>query len=305
VHVKSGFGFGLNHIVEVLTGAKSEAVRQRGHDTLSTYGIGGEIKREAWQAIGRELLRLGLVEAAPGKFATLQLTEAGLVALRERTSITLTKPAEVAAKTRSRAGAIETDEKLFDQLRTLRREIADERDVPAYVIFSDVALREMARSYPTSSADFRRIPGVGEQKLKDFAEPFLGAIRAYLEANPRQTFGPAAAPSAAPRRKLNDSEAETLRRFLSGESIDEIARTRGFVRGTICTHLALAIEGGAPLTLSRFFDADQQAEIAVAYARHGGANLAGLRDSLGGNYGIDDLRLFRAFASRAPSPETD
>ncbi|MDQ6624534.1 MAG: DNA helicase RecQ [Verrucomicrobiota bacterium] len=298
VQQKSGFGFGLNHIVEVLMGAKTEAVRQRGHDQLSTYGIGGEMKRTAWQAIGRELLRLGLVEAAPGKFATLQLTEAGLVALRERTSITLTIPADVATKTKSRAGEIETDETLFDELRTLRRTIADERDVPAYVIFSDVALREMARSYPTSTAEFRRIPGVGEQKLKDFAEPFLAAIREYLESHERQSFG-MKSPATAPKRSaLNDSERETLQRFQRGESVDEIARTRGFVRGTICTHLVLAIEKGAVLTRNQFFTEDEQAEIAVAFARMGGGNLTGLRDSLGGKFSIDDLRLFRAFATR-------
>ncbi|MBA3273545.1 MAG: DNA helicase RecQ [Chthoniobacterales bacterium] len=301
VHAKSGFGFGLNHIVEVLTGAKTEAVKQRGHDQLSTYGIGNEMKREAWQAIGRELLRLGLVEAAPGKFATLQLTEAGLKALRERTSITLTKPVDVATKTKSRAGEIETDEALFDALRSLRHTIADERDVPAYVIFSDVALREMARNYPTTPAEFRRIPGVGEQKLKDFAEPFLAAINEHLESNPRQTFGSAPAPAPAPaqrRGSLNDSERETLRRFQTGESIDDIAKTRGFVRGTICTHLALAIESGAALTMDRFFTVDQQAEIAVAFGRTGGANLTGLRDSLGGRYSVDELRIFRALAKR-------
>src|SRR5947207_9920315 len=85
---KSGFGFGLNHIVDVLCGADTEPIRQRGHDQLSTYGIGNELKRDAWQAIGRELSRLGLVAAAPGKFATLQLTGTGLAALRERTPIT-------------------------------------------------------------------------------------------------------------------------------------------------------------------------------------------------------------------------
>lgn len=297
VYTKSGFGFGLNHIVEVLTGAKTEAVKQRGHDQLSTYGIGGEMKREAWQAIGRELLRLGLVEAAPGKFATLQLTPAGLDALRQRTSITLTKPVDVATKTKGRAGEIETDETLFDELRARRRKIADERDVPAYVIFSDVALREMARSYPTTPAEFRKIPGVGEQKLKDFAEPFLAAISAYLASHPRQTFGAArAAPSR--RAALNDSESETLRRFRAGESIDEIAQARGFVRTTISSHLALAVESGAPLSRDRFFTADQQAEIAVAYARTGARNLVGLRDSLGGKYSIDELRIFRAFAAR-------
>ena len=300
VHQKSGFGFGLNHIVEVLTGAKTEAVRQRRHDELSTYGIGSEMKREAWQAVGRELIRLGLVEAAPGKFATLSLSEKGLAALRDRTSITLTKPADVARKTKTRAGEIAADEKLFDQLRIVRRRLADERNVPAYVIFSDVALREMARSYPTTPAEFRRIPGVGEQKLKDFAQPFLAAISDYLATNSRQTFeAPAAAPQPARSRHLNDSESETLTRFRGGESIDDIARARGFVRATIFTHLALAIEAGAALTVDRFFTPDQQAEIAVAYARTGGRNLAGLRDALAGRYSIDELRIFRAFANRS------
>ncbi len=191
VQQKSGFAFGLNHIVEVLTGADTEAIRQRGHNEISTYGIGSDLKRDAWQAIGRELLRLGLVEVAPGKFATLQVTDAGRDALRDRTPVTLTKVAEKpAAKSRKRAGEIECDETLFDDLRLVRRNLADERNVPAYVIFSDVALREMARSYPTTPAEFRRIPGVGEQKLKDFSKPFLAAIAEYLQNHPRQEFSP-------------------------------------------------------------------------------------------------------------------
>ena len=189
IHARHGFGFGLGHVVDVLRGADTEAIRQRGHNELSTYGIGGELKRNEWQAIGRELLRLGLVECAPGKFATLSLTPAGLEALRKRTSIVLTKQIEIAEKApRPRTGAIECDEVLFERLRALRRQLADERGVPAYIIFSDVSLREMARNYPTNSAEFRRIPGVGEQKLKDFGEAFLSEIKSHLAANPRRTF---------------------------------------------------------------------------------------------------------------------
>jgi ATP-dependent DNA helicase RecQ len=152
IHAKSGFGFGLNHVVDVLRGADTEAIRQRVHNELSTYGIGRELKRDAWQAIGRELLRLGLIECAPGKFATLSLTPAGRDALRHRTSITLTKQIEVVARDqKARAGAIECDEALFERLRSLRRKLADARNVPAYVIFSDVSLREMARNYSTNS----------------------------------------------------------------------------------------------------------------------------------------------------------
>jgi ATP-dependent DNA helicase RecQ len=201
VQQKSGFAFGLNHIVEVLTGANTEPIRQRRHNELSTYGIGRELKRDAWQAIGRELLRLGLLEVAPGKFATVQVTSAGRAALRARSAVTLTKqPDKPEAKAKLRAGAIECDEVLFEELRRLRRTLADTRNVPAYVIFSDVALREMARAYPTTPAEFRRIPGVGEQKLKDFAEPFLAAIADYVEKNPRQGFG---LPTDRRRGKIN------------------------------------------------------------------------------------------------------
>jgi ATP-dependent DNA helicase RecQ len=189
IHARHGFGFGLNHVVDVLRGADTEAIRQRGHHQLSTYGIGGELKRGEWQAIGRELLRLGLVECAPGKFSTLSLTPAGLEALRKRTSIILTKRMEIAEKgTRPKPGAIACDEVLFKRLRTLRRQLADERGVPAYIIFSDVSLRQMARKYPMNSSEFRCIPGVGEQKLKDFAEPFLNEIRNHLASNPARTL---------------------------------------------------------------------------------------------------------------------
>jgi ATP-dependent DNA helicase RecQ len=189
IQVKSGFGFGLNHVVGVLRGADIEAIRQRGHNELSTYGIGRDLKREEWQAIGRELLRLGLVECASERFATLTLTKAGRDTLRDRIPITLTKQIEVVTRDKKRrAGAIECDELLFERLRGLRRKLADERGVPAYIVFSDVSLREMARNQPTTPREFRRIPGVGEQKLKDFAAPFLSEIKSYLVANPRSTL---------------------------------------------------------------------------------------------------------------------
>jgi ATP-dependent DNA helicase RecQ len=270
---------------------------------LSTYGIGRELKREAWQAIGRELLRLDLVECAPGKFATLSLTSAGLETLRNRTSITLTKQVELAEKApRAKPGAIECDEALFNRLRGLRRKLADERDVPAYVIFSDVSLREMARNYPTSAGEFRRIPGVGEQKLKDFADAFLSEIRGHLATNAPRTFADDA-DSFQPRRRarLNDSQSETLLRFQKGESIDEIARARGFVRSTICSHLLAAIECGkiAGQSRDRFFTPAQENEIAAAFRQISDGKLVDVSAFLGNKYDIGLLRIFRAFAARS------
>src|SRR5438477_247633 len=302
VHTKSGFGFGLNHVVDVLRGADTEAIRQRSHNELSTYGIGHELKREVWQAIGRELLRLGFIECAPGKFATLSLTLAGRDALRHRTPITLTKQIEVVEQSRdqkARVGAIECDEVLFERVRDLRRKLADERNVPAYVIFSDVSLREMARNYPTIATEFRRIPGVGEQKLKDFAETFLSEIKNYLVGNPRRTFSSLLDPLPPPRRsRLNDSQTETLRRFQKGESIDQIARARGFVASAIYAPLLAAIERGKIAERDRFFTLEEEKQIAAAFRQISDGKLVDVSVLLGNKYDIGLLRIFRAFAAR-------
>ena len=301
IHAKNGFGFGLNHIVDVLRGADTESIRQRSHNELSTYGIGRALKRDAWQAIGRELLRLGLIESAPGKFATLGLTLAGRDALRHRTPITLTKQIEVVEQSRdqkARVGAIECDEVLFECLRDLRRKLADERNVPAYVIFSDVSLREMARNYPTTATEFRRIPGVGEQKLKDFAETFLSEIKNYLIGNPRRTFSNRLDPLPSPRgSRLNESQTETLRRFRSGESVEDISRARGFMRSTIYDHLETAIKSGESLEADRFFTGAQREEIARAFQKVADGKLADVRSLLRSKYDYGELRIFRALAA--------
>jgi ATP-dependent DNA helicase RecQ len=306
IHARQGFGFGLGHVVDVLRGADTEAIRQRGHNELSTYGIGGELKRGEWQAIGRELLRLALVECAPGKFATLSLTSAGLEALRKRTSIVLTKQIDIVEKApRRRAGAIECDEALFDRLRTLRRQLADERGVPAYIIFSDVSLREMARTYPTNSTEFRRIPGVGEQKVKEFAEPFLTEIRTYLATSPRRTF-PNEVDSLARRQdRLNDSQTDTLRRFQRGETVEQIARARGFVHSTIYGHLLAAIEyGKLSQAKARFFTPAQEKEITAAFHQIPGGTLTDISAILRNKYDIDLLRIFRALTQKRKASQS-
>jgi len=300
IHARHGFGFGLNHVVDILRGADTEMIRQRRHNQLSTYGIGRDLKRDAWQAIGRELSRLGFIECAPGRFATLTLTPAGREVLRSRIPITLTKQIDIAAhKEKPRAGSIECDELLFEELRALRRKLADERDVPAYVIFSDVSLRKMARNYPTTAREFRRIPGVGEQKLKDFARPFLSEIKKYLATNPRQTFSDDSGSLFRQRRAhLNDSEGETLRRFQRGESVDEIARARGFVRSTIYGHLAAAIDCSKLAERTRFFTPTQEKEIVAAFHQVSDGKLVEVGALLGNRYDIGLLRIFRAFAAR-------
>jgi len=184
VREKSGINFGINQIVEVLTGAGTENIIKWDHHTISTYGIGREFSRVEWRNIGRELVRLGYLRQVAEKFNVLQLTEQGQAALRHRQSIRLTKATAATKAAQPRAGEISCDEALFERLRRLRKRLADERGVPPYIVFSDVSLRQMARNYPSNEAEFAQISGVGEQKLKRFGKVFVATIAKYRRDNP-------------------------------------------------------------------------------------------------------------------------
>jgi ATP-dependent DNA helicase RecQ len=196
---KSGFDFGITQIAEVLTGAETEKVLKWDHHAVSTYGIGKEHSQAEWKLIGRELVRLGYLKQLPEKFNVLQVSDEGWAALKQREPIHLAKPIVTPKPEKHRAekkyrardygvGAIECDEELFERLRKLRKRIADERSLPAYIIFSDVSLRQMARYYPVTEDEFTRINGVGERKLADFGKVFMDSIAGYLRRNPRMSF---------------------------------------------------------------------------------------------------------------------
>ena len=296
IREKTRFGVGLNHVIEVLTGADTEKVRKWNHEQLSTYGIGGEHSRPEWAAIGRELVRLGYLRQTKEKFSVLELTNDGLAALKQRRKVTLTKPVTAPKSKVHRAGEIACDEVLFDRLRKLRKQLADERNVPAYIVFSDVALRQMARDYPASEREFARISGVGEKKLREFGDVFLAEIAAHLGNNPRQIFADDsfAAPAPPARNSLGDSARDTLRRFRSGQSVEQIAEDRNLTVGTIHGHLTEAIERGESVELKRFFTDTEQQKIAAAFERNGFGNLTAVFESLGGACDYGRLRIFRA-----------
>ncbi len=189
VRQKSGFDVGLNHLVAVLTGSEAEGVLRWQHHTLSTFGIGKELGRNEWGAIGRELVRLGLLRQASGMMPTVSLTDEGMATLKERRTVRLTKPREAPKASVPRAvtasGAVTCDEVLFEKLRRLRKRLADEQGVPPYIVFGDVSLRHMARDYPTTERDFLAIPGVGETKLRVYGDEFLAEIESHVAANGR------------------------------------------------------------------------------------------------------------------------
>ena len=302
IREKNGFGVGLNHIVEVLTGADTEKIRKWGDERLSTYGIGKEHGRPEWAAIGRELIRLGFLRQTTEKFSVLEITNEGRAALKERRKVTLTRPVAVPESKVHHVGEIACDETLFERLRELRKRLADERDVPAYIVFSDVALRQMARNYSESERDFARISGVGEKKLREFGEAFLNEIALHLATNPRQIFADDSFITPPARKtSLNDTTRETLRRFRAGESVEQLASDRQSTAGTVFGHLANALEAGEPVDLHQLISAEAEAEITAAFTRTGWGNIVGARELLGEKYDYGLLRVYRAARARAVS----
>ena len=298
IREKSRFGVGLQHVVEVLCGADTEKVRKFGHQSLSTYNIGGEHSRAEWGSIGRELVRLGLLFQNAEKFNIVELTDQGRAALKSRQKVTLTRPVATAEPAKHRIGEIACDEALFGKLRELRKQLADERGVPPYIVFSDVSLRQMARFYPASEKELSRISGVGDRKLREFGEVFLREIAAHLQSNPRQIFADdsfAGASAPMPHRsRLTDTVRETLHFFRQGKTIPEIARMRGVRDGTIYSHLEEAMLAGETIDVKSLLTAEAQRDIAAAFARHGFGSLGGVVASLGGKYGYGECRVVRA-----------
>lgn len=295
----SGFQVGLNHVIAVLTGADTEKIRRWGHDLLDTYGKGKIRSRHEWAALGRELLRRGYLQQTGEPYPVLALTDSGRRFLEESSALMLTKPMSPPALKNPADDHSAYDETLFTRLRYLRKALADERDVPAYVVFSDVALRQMAREYPTTEGDFLRISGVGTRKLQEFGPVFLKTIAEHLAHYPSLSFPPPSSPLLPPRvsphrRPISETVQETLHRFRSGQSVNEIATQRGLVTGTIYGHLEQAIRTGEPIELNRVLTPEQQARIAEVFAQTGYHNLAGAKERLGNAYEYGQLRLYRA-----------
>ncbi|MFZ2276175.1 MAG: DNA helicase RecQ [Prosthecobacter sp.] len=308
IRQKSGFGTGLNHVVEVLTGANTEKVRKWYHDQLSTYGIGKDMPRDEWAALGRQLIRLGHIEASADSFQTLSLSKKGLATLMNRTPVMLTRVHGVvktgtSAGKVAKAGSIACDEALFEELRALRKRLADERGVPPYVVFGDASLRHMCRQYPQTEQSFLAIPGVGSQKLADYGAAFMGAITQWLGTHEAQIFAEEAPPPPPPKMKSEDgltgTVLETLRLQRQGHSAEKIASLRSLVTSTIHNHLAQAIQQGELKADPRdYYTAEEEAELRAAAAEHGMESLGKLKEALSNRFEYPVLHYFRAFETR-------
>jgi ATP-dependent DNA helicase RecQ len=180
--------FGAGHIIDILLGKRTPRVEQHGHDALTTFGIGADLSDQQWRAVVRQLLAQRLLAVASDGYGTLVLTDASAEVLSGARTVRLRRDPEKSASRRQRRGAPAvgdlppTAQPLFEQLRTWRAGAAKERGVPAYVVFPDATLRELATRRPGSLQELSGIGGVGEKKLEAFGEELLGVLREHAGA---------------------------------------------------------------------------------------------------------------------------
>src|SRR5713101_3689924 len=187
---RTGQRFGAMHLIDVLIGHMTERVRQFGHDKLSVFGIGRELNERQWRAALRQLVAMGHLQPDSEAFGALKLTETARGVLKGETEVMLREQAPGsrirATRTKSRRGDIaprpagqgETGSAaLLGALRTWRSTMARKRGVPAYVVLHDATIDGIATSRPTTSAQLRGIPGIGDKKLEHYGDELLALVR--------------------------------------------------------------------------------------------------------------------------------
>ena len=297
--IRTGERFGVNYLVDVLRGSANKAVRTRGHHELPVFGISRDVDSDDLKEMVRSLVTNGLLAQNGGDYPTLGVSQRGHKFLKDREKLTLTRPKQ-AAPVRQVAfpGDRETayDTKLFDELAALRLEIATDREVPAYQIFGNKSLQQMAFHMPQNELEFSKISGVGDSKHRDFSERFLEVINEYVEA----TGQPAAVnrvPVSAPKKRVRGismSIRETKDLVAQGLSFEEVAEQRGISETTIRSHLERFIQEGGQVDLGHLMPPeDRRTKIAAAFKEMGEARLTPVREFLGDDYTWGELAVVR------------
>jgi ATP-dependent DNA helicase RecQ len=214
-----GQRFGMRHVIDVLRGADTERIRSLGHERLSTHGIGSDRSEQEWTSIIRQLIHRGYLEQDIANYSVLTLTAQARPLLRGEIRLELARPRVRQKTSRARKAGMQAlgpqDEGLFEELRALRKALADAEGKPPYIVFGDATLLQMAREKPLTEQDLLQISGVGQHKLEKYGSEFLDAIAIHCAGNPE---------SAA---SLGPLQRQAWDLYRQGSDLDTIATRTG------------------------------------------------------------------------------
>jgi ATP-dependent DNA helicase RecQ len=266
---------------------------------LSVYGIVDDFSKEDLRRIISQLVSRKLIVKSGDEYPILELSPRGNDFLKQREKIRLPKLQSIAKLSQpSDAVEAEYDRELFEKLRLLRKKIADEKGVPPFVVFGDLALRQMALYLPQSEENFSRIAGVGEEKLKQYGKIFTEVIQTYAKENNLSEKDVPVKRSARPPRsnRLGSTYRETQKLVLEKMSIEKIASMRGLSAGTIASHIEKLVSSGEKIDIDYLRPSSERfGKIKAAFQKSGGTALSPVREMLGEPFSYAELKIARLF----------
>jgi len=292
--------YGADYTANVLIGSKEQRLLEANHDQLSTYGLLSDHTKKLVRDWIEQLVGQGYLEK-DGEYNVLLITERGWRAIRGDETPRLLKPADKPRKRAAEDSWDGVDRGLFDTLRVLRRKIASTRSVPAYIVFGDASLRDMARRRPSTVDEFLEVTGVGQAKARQYGEEFVATISEYcrshsLDQDVDPAMRPAPKPARAIKRKrtratLNLTKQLAFGRFDKGESIVAVADAIERKPEIALKYLLDYIAQKKLTNPEPWVDAATFAQIAQAAQAVGTARVMGILKELNGEVDFDQVRI--------------
>ncbi len=288
--------FGLNYIVDVIKGSNSEKIWAE-HKLLSVYGIGKDRPKGEWTHYANELVYGGYLLKDANHYNVLRLTEKGKEVLFKSAKAMLPTPIEVEQPTTNEPVIYQEhpyEETLFELLKEQRNLLAKVQNVPAYLIFSDSSLLDLATYLPLNTIDLAKMSGFGAFKVEKYGAAFLNVVQTYCQQKQLVTRVELKAPKRERKQgsneKDNDSKRISFDMWNEGKSVAEIATARGFTTSTIEGHLAFYV-GSGELQLSELVSAEKQALIEAALAQWDKISMKSLKESLPEDISYGEIKL--------------
>ncbi|MED1864140.1 DNA helicase RecQ [Fictibacillus nanhaiensis] len=266
--------FGKTLIAQVLTGSKNKKVIEQRFNKLPTYGMMKEKSTKEVTDLIEFFISQEIIAVEHGTFPTLYIKEKGKDILLGKEQI-MRKEAVVTKQ-------VAADDPLFEELRIVRKTIAEQENVPPFVIFADTALKDMCVKLPESKTEFLSVTGVGQNKLEKYGERFISAISTYLSEHPERREGANQShkPKAPPKKATPDSHLETYTFYKEKMSVDEIAEHRGLALSTVENHLIQCMQEGMDVHMEDLIPDEYVSEIEHAIQQAGGEKLKPIKELL-------------------------
>ena len=283
--------YGVNFVVDFLRGSKSEKILPW-QTKLKTYGVGSDKSKDEWRQYLNDFIVMGYLLQEEGQYPILKLTEKSRAVLKGEETVILVKTV-----TRKEAEHKEQpyEIELFSHLKNLRNHLAEEARVPAYIIFSDTTLLELATYLPQDFSELAKISGFGEIKLQRYGKVFLDEVVDYcrksdLPSRVMNKFPKRLRKPRSPRAsERTDTKLESFELFRSGKSVTEIAAIRNLTTSTIENHLAHYIETGE-IGINELVTPEKIGQIEKAIQLHGDLLPGLLKNELGENISYGEIR---------------